>query len=180
MPRTGARRLVIDISVARSAGGERATHPTAKNCRDFLQVVLAKHYWVVMSPEILTEWVKYRVPIAITWLAAMRQKDRVYDITPPEFEELHPKIEGCARGEAQLRHMLEDLHLIKAALVTDRTVVSGDREVQHLFARATPDVKELRNIVWVDANDESVVAWAQGGALRTKELHLATLAKNIS
>jgi hypothetical protein len=132
-----------------------------------------------MSPEILAEWVKYRVPIAITWLTAMRQKDRVHDVTPPEFGELHSKIEACAKGEAQLRHMIEDLHLIKAALVTDRTVISGDREAQQLFAKATPDIKELRNIVWVDANEEGVVAWVQGGAMRTKNLQLATLASNI-
>lgn len=175
MPR-GARRLVIDISVARAAGGEQATHPLAKNCRDFLEVVRRKHYSVVMSPEILAEWKKYRVPIAIAWLTAMRQKGKVYDVTPLDFEEMRLKIEGCARGDAQLRHMMEDIHLIKAALVTDRTVVSGDREVQHLFAKAAPDVEELRNIVWVDANQEDVVAWAQSGALRAKARYLVNLA----
>lgn len=179
MPRTGAHKLVIDISVARAAGGEHAVHPLAKSCRDFLEVVRKKHYLVVMSPEIRAEWVKYRVPIAITWLTAMQQKGKVHFVTPPDFEELRLKIEGCARGKAQLRHMIEDIHLIKAALVTDRTVISGDREVQHLFARATPDVKELRNIVWVDANEAGLLAWVQGGAMRTKNLQLATLASNI-
>ena len=51
-----SKRLVIDTDVAKASGSKTATHPRAKNCRDFLLAVRKLNYSVVMSEEIRKEW----------------------------------------------------------------------------------------------------------------------------
>ena len=46
-----SKRLVIDASVARAAGGEDATYPISVSCRDFLKAVLDLSHRVVMTPD---------------------------------------------------------------------------------------------------------------------------------
>ena len=55
-----SKRLVIDASVARAAGGEDATFPISVYCRDFLQAVLDISHRVVMTPDIRDEWNKHQ------------------------------------------------------------------------------------------------------------------------
>ena len=56
MDRAKSKRLVIDADVLHSAGGEEATHSTAKRCRDFLKAVLTICHRVVRTPDIDKEW----------------------------------------------------------------------------------------------------------------------------
>jgi hypothetical protein len=55
MPVKRSKRLVIDASVARSAGGETAVFPTSKHCRDFLRATLETGHCVVMTPVIRSD-----------------------------------------------------------------------------------------------------------------------------
>jgi hypothetical protein len=130
-----------------------------------------------MSPEIREEWIKHSSFFAVTWLTAMQASGRVDDVSPPAFDDLKQGIEQCAAGPAQCAAMLKDLHLIKAALITDRTIISGDRELKTLLAGACVHIRELRSITWIDANELDLVAWAQGGAMRSKDRRLQALVK---
>lgn len=49
MPEKISKRLVIDASVARSAGKKDATDPRSVRCRDFLKTVLEISHRVVMT-----------------------------------------------------------------------------------------------------------------------------------
>jgi len=62
--------------------------------------------------------------------------------------------------------MLEDVHLIEAALVTDRLVVALDERVRRHYRRACSVVPGLRRIVWVNPNrkEESANIWLRTGA----------------
>lgn len=58
MPAKISRRLVIDVSIAYASGGEEATFPTSKNCRDFLIAVRALGHRAVMTFAITAEMLK--------------------------------------------------------------------------------------------------------------------------
>jgi hypothetical protein len=71
MAKTTSRRLVIDADVARSAGGEQATHPRSKHCRDFPRAVLEICHRLVLTPLTGDEWKRHRSRFAATWLGQM-------------------------------------------------------------------------------------------------------------
>jgi hypothetical protein len=73
-----SKRLVIDTSIARSAGGPDATYPTSKRCRDFLQDVLAFRHRVVMTADIREEWHRHRSRFARAWLVSMYARKNVH------------------------------------------------------------------------------------------------------
>ena len=50
-----SKRLVIDASIARSAGGSKATVACSTHCRDFLKSVLEICHRIVMTPEMMSE-----------------------------------------------------------------------------------------------------------------------------
>jgi hypothetical protein len=50
-PRMG-KNLVIDASIARSCGDEKATYPTSVRCRNFLLETQASQHRIVFTPDI--------------------------------------------------------------------------------------------------------------------------------
>ncbi len=159
------QRLVIDASVARASGGKDAVHPTAKNCRDFLTAVLQICHCVVMTPPIIKEWKKHQSAFARKWRVQMEGRKKVVRIEPSADASLDRKLARAARGN-KLAAMRKDLHLIEAALATDLTVVARDDEARGLFASASGNVRELKDIVWVnpDNAEESPLTWLKNGA----------------
>jgi hypothetical protein len=77
MPTKISRRLVIDASVARSSGGEAATYPTSKHCRDFLKATLKICHRVVMTPDIMEEWRAHQSGFARRWRVSMEARKKV-------------------------------------------------------------------------------------------------------
>ena len=95
---------------------------------------------------------------------ARRKIDR---INPPEDEELQDKVTNTANDEDETEVMQKDFHLLHAALATDQTIISLDETIRGLFARASRQVGEIRNIIWVNPNrttEEQPITWLQNGA----------------
>jgi hypothetical protein len=162
------KRVVIDTDVVKASGGETTTHPTSKNCRDFLMTVRALNYRVVMSAEIRKEWNEHASNFARRWWGAMERRKKVCDIgNPPRDKNLRTKISSTARSEKQIETMEKDFHLLQAALETDQRTISLDETIRGLFARASQRVGEIRNIIWVNPDrvaEEEPISWLQNGA----------------
>ena len=162
-----SKRLVIDTDVAQASGSEKATHPRAKHCRDFLQKMLSLGHSVVMTPEISNEWKRHRSGFARRWRVSMDARKKVYRVNAPVDEELRDKIEKTATNDKEDEDMQKDFHLLEAARETDQTIISLDEIVRGLFARATQHVGEIRDIVWVNPDqteEEEPLVWLQNGA----------------
>lgn len=174
MPAKVSRRLVIDASVARSAGGEQSTFPTSKHCRDFLKSVLSICHRVVMTPEIAEEWNKHRSNFARTWRVSMVARKKEIRLPSQHHEKLRTKIESAASSEKSCAAMLKDVHLLEAALATDSVVVSLDDVVKNLFSASCQSVGEIKSIVWVnpDEGNGKTQAWLEKGAKPDKNLRL--------
>jgi len=163
-----SKRLVIDASIAHSAGGEGATYPTSVHCRDFLKAVLEICHQVVMTPDIREEWNRHQSNFSRTWLRTMVAKKKIeYRSDIPANDELWNKIKAIVASDKACEAMLKDFRLIEAALATDKTVISLDDTVRKLFDKGAIRVGELRNVVWVNPDkieEEKPIEWLENGA----------------
>jgi len=149
------KRLVIDASVAQSCGGPDSVHPTAARCRDFLLAVLQVCHRVVMPKALRDQWRDHRSWYSSTWLTSMfaRKKVQLECEDPPNS--LEAPLRGAGLNDEQLTHALGDRHLVEAALSSDRIVVSRDNNARAAFRQAAGSVAEIRNITWVNPEEES-------------------------
>lgn len=161
-----SKRLIIDADVARASGSETATHPRAEHCRDFLNAVLSLGYRIVMTERINNEWKNHQSRFARRWRVSMDARKKIVRVNPPEGAELQNKVASTTNDEDEIEAIEKDFHLLQAALATDQTVISLDETIRHLFVRASQQVGEIRNIIWVnpDKVEEQPIAWLQNGA----------------
>ncbi len=162
-----SKRLVIDTDVAQASGDEDATDPRAIHCRDFLKAVRSQNHRVVMTRKISDEWKRHRSRFALEWRVSMDARRKIDRINPPENEELQDKVTDTASDEDEIETIQKDFHLLQAALATDQTVISLDETVRVLFKRASQQVGEIRNIIWVNPDkttEEHPIFWLQNGA----------------
>jgi hypothetical protein len=169
-----SRRLVIDASVARSSGGEDATYPLSKQCRDFLKKTLAVCHRVVLTPSVRAEWKKHESRFAREWRTAMMARKRLVLADMPEDAALREAIEDAAETERGRSARLKDAHLVEAAQATDRTVVSLDDTVRGLFGAASKRVRVLGTVVWANPGHEAedCSTWLDEGAPPDKHRQL--------
>lgn len=183
MPAKISRRLVIDASVARAAGGEDATNPISQNCRDFLKALRDFGHIIVMTPDIKEEWNKHQSIFANRWRSSMVAKKQLeYRSDIPENRELWNAIARLAATDKQRAEMFKDLRLIEAALATDKTVVSlDDNTARKFFANAADEVDELKEIVWVNPAkpEEQAIFWLENGAAPEKERKLGFRSEEV-
>jgi hypothetical protein len=174
VPRTFTKRLVIDASVARAAGPKEATYPTSKQCRDFLQVTLHKGHRFVMTPEIREEWERHQSGIARRWRTAMVQKGRLVFLENLADEKIRDQIDADDANEKDRAAMQKDVHVIEAAIATDKTVASLDDVVRRLFAEASRHIGEFRSVVWINPSrqEEKPIEWLKSGAKPEDERRL--------
>lgn len=162
------KRIVVNASVARAAGGENATASVSINCTEFLETFRdnTPHH-VVMTLELSEEWDEHQSNFAAAWLANMIATKRFHYVALPQNKILHDKIEATANREKDINAMLKDFYLLGAALATDRIVISLDETIRTLFARATQQVGEIREIIWVNPDrttEEQPITWLKNGA----------------
>ncbi len=172
-----SKRLVIDTDVAQASGDEDATDPRAIHCRDFLKEVRSQNHRVVMTRKISDEWKRHRSGFAHEWKVSMYARRKIDRINPPEHVELQDKVTNTTNNENEIEALRKDFHLLQAALVTDQTIISLDETVRGLFKRASQQVGEIRDIIWVNPDrttEEQPITWLQNGAPSEAHRRLST------
>jgi len=171
MPSRKSKRLVIDTSIARSSGGKDAVHPTSKHCRDFLQAVLKICHQVVMSEDIEHEWDNHQSNFARMWRTAMVSKRKVCAVSIQQSARMRSSIQNIAHSEKAAQAMIKDVHLIEAAIATDKIVFSLDEEVRTLFRMAAASIVPLRKVHWANPDNiqEGIIEWLENGARMERE-----------
>ncbi len=164
MANQGSRRLVIDADVVHSAG--ETEHPISSACRRFLETVLDVGHQVVMTDAILAEWHDHMSRYSRRWCRQMYGRRRVYRIEKDEERDnnLRKRIDQAVHRD-QKAIVAKDVHLIEAAIVTDRLVTSKDESARGVFKDASDQVSDLKQIVWVNptCNNETPIEWLENG-----------------
>ncbi len=158
--------LVIDACVASAAGGPDAVHPVSTSCRDSLIAVYDDRHRMVMSPDIKKEWDILRSKFARSWRLSMFRRNLVKSVDPPAMEDTWNSVARTISDPTKKAAAKKDFHLIRAAIETDRVVISLDEKSRQLFASASSTVSSLGKIVWANPSvaKEKVVSWIKGGA----------------
>lgn len=161
------RRLVIDPSIARAAGGVDAVFPTSKICRDTLSEVLTIGHQLVMTTDLRDEWRRHQSRFARTWLVSMYARRKVHtadDVS--RNESLRLGLIRTAELAVQRAAILKDCHLVEAALATDRAILSLDERMRALLHRAAASVEDLQQVAWVNPTNaaEGCSEWLHAGA----------------
>jgi hypothetical protein len=161
-----SKRIVIDNSIARSAGGPEAKAPESIYCRDFLIAVMNICHKVVLTDDVKGEWRKHRSNFTRSWLVKMVSKKKAIIAGNVQNQELRDKIKHFARTDKQCEAMLKDVLLVEAALATDKIVAARDDTVRNLLSEIADKVIELKYIIWVNPcnKDEQVIEWLEAGA----------------
>lgn len=164
MSKGQSKRLVVDASVANSAG--QTTHPISKACRETLEIILHHQHKVVMTKEVSDEWKKHQSRYSLTWLASMTARKRVVRLNIEQDNDLRRRIEELEMSETDFIAIMKDVHLAEAALITDHTVLSRDDKMRVLLKRICKRVGSLKVIIWVNpANErEQAIQWLTQGA----------------
>jgi predicted nucleic acid-binding protein len=166
-----SKRLVIDASIAMAAG--RTMHPTSSACRAFLEEVRKICHRTVLTPALAKEWKKHQSGFAAEWIIEMRSRRKVVDVALPENQMVRDQQAVKARGKIS-KAVAKDLHLVEAALETDKAVVSLDEKARHdLLTEATAkitwvncDVEGRRAIDWLRKGARPKKDWQLGSAIR--------------
>ncbi|MHB8626334.1 MAG: hypothetical protein ACYDBJ_06285 [Aggregatilineales bacterium] len=177
------KRLVIDASIARSAGPEGATFPTSKHCRELLKTVMTANHRVVFTPDITEEWKKHQSAFARQWKTSMYAHRRIDEIAyetliqlivHKRLDKLRVMIARIAMSDKNRDIMLKDCHLLEGAAITDEIVLSLDDEVRALFAQACAKIGPIRAIIWAnpDSHNSEILIWLNEGASVKKEWQL--------
>jgi len=128
--------------------------------------VLRICHHLVMDAEVASEWDRERSGFARDWRVSMFARKKVFNVADPQRESLTEKIRQATHVQRDQDAMLDDLHLVEAALAADETIISLDDSARGLFAAAAQVVGELRSVVWVNPShaEEDILAWLESGA----------------
>jgi hypothetical protein len=158
-----SKRLVIDTSVARGAGGEDAVHPDSKACRDFLLAVLSICHRIVVNAEMKQEWDKHQSKFFRSWRLQMvaKRKFIFVDEKYEEFADVKARIEKLADTYDDREAMEKDCFLLELAIAHDKIVVSKDEKVRNLFGQIAIEVSEIRDVNWINpiVPKETPIEW---------------------
>ena len=165
MANQGSRRLVIDTDVVCSASESVKSVP--RTCREFLETVLDVGHRVVITDVIWAEWGHHRSRYSSKWLTQMYGRKRVCRIKMGKEHDanLRKRIDN-ALPQKQRQLAAKDVHLIEAAIMTDRLISSREKDARKAFMGASNGVAELKKIVWVNPTfvDEEPLKWLKNGA----------------
>lgn len=143
--------IVIDADIARSSGFSE--HPLSSGSRALLDRVKSGNHTAVMCPTLRAEWKKHRSLYSSRWLASMIAKKRV-DFVNLEHT-LKDKIESEVDDEKLKSVTTKDCHLVDAALISDKIVVSNDSNARKAFCELSMSLLgELKSIVWFHPIDD--------------------------
>ena len=167
MRKRNSKQLVIDADVAQASGTDTATHTRAIQCRDFLQTVLSECHRVVMTRTIGNEWDRHQSRFARIWRKSMYARRKVVGIDSTEENITIETLSMTTNNQDEIDIMQKDIHLLQAAMRTDKMIISLDETVRILFANAANHVRTISSIIWVNPEKKEIeqpINWLKSGA----------------
>jgi hypothetical protein len=160
--RKGTRwRLVIDTSILSAATDRESEDPIPGSCAKLLTDVYRICHQVVFTSESLMEWNNRRSNFAKRWRVWMEGEKKVHRLDDScRDEELRGACERLfsdGDGPDVWEEVEKDLHLVEAALATDKIVLSLERRIYECFqwACSRRGARILGEIYWFNPVHEA-------------------------
>lgn len=166
--------FVIDACIACSMGGPEAVDPTSKNCFDVLFQIFDQSHKIAVSDKLFDEYEKHYSGYFNDWFLTMIRKSSVEYISGCENLKLRDQIKAniCKHHKVEVEQkaiiaiVCKDVHLLEAALPTDKFIISNDKKCRNQLIRLMNTDEEkfgISIITWVIA-DEHLIDWFKDGA----------------
>jgi hypothetical protein len=127
-----------------------------------------------MTKEIAAEWKRHKSRFATSWRASMTARKRVVWLEDSALPSLRKR--ASKFNEGRCRAVIEkDLHLIEAAIASDRTVLSRDGRAGACFRVFAENESSIRDVAWVCPvqNEAHLHGWLKEGRPSLTSLRLA-------
>jgi hypothetical protein len=161
------RRIVIDTDVVCAAGVVHTGDVRPAMCGRFLSATRDHGHYVVITDEMLLEWRRRQSRFSSSWLTSMFARRQVQRVVPVPVR-LQPAMASAGLTAKEQRACEKDLHLIEAAIATDRRIASLDETARDLLRRvaAMPEGKTIASVHWINPERpaEDALAWLAVGA----------------
>lgn len=116
-----------------------------------MELVLTICHRAALSDELAAEWDNHQSPFFMTWRIQMKNLGKIVDIaSKPDHQGLRDKILATASTAKKQTEMQKDIHLVEAALESDRIIASLEQNSRALFHQAADTVPELRQVMWIN------------------------------
>lgn len=128
-----SRLFAIDASVLRSAGAKEGH---SSHCAALLTSILEICHRAAFSAEIKAEWDKHQSRFSVKWRASMVARKKMIRLNiEPTQSLLLAQIESVP-DLSPLDHLAltKDAHMLAAAVVSDRIILTGDCILRNLSA----------------------------------------------
>ena len=118
-----------------------------------------------MIQEIFEEWRVHQSKYSAIWLRRMFGRRQVDYEQSARDHMLRARIDDSLCGNQRVIDR-KDVHLVEAALATDRLVASRDEKARGAFRDAAALVQELKGIVWINPTltADAPIHWLRSGA----------------
>lgn len=165
MAKARPRLLVVDASIARAAG-DISLHPISLRCREALECIRNHNHKMAMSESIRAEWDHHQSRFARLWRLSMMARKQIVPLNEDDLPDLGPRILKATSDESLQAIMIKDKHLLEAALIADKRVLSKDDKVRDQIRAHIQSLSEVRKILWCNPCEEKerVVDWLKQGA----------------
>jgi hypothetical protein len=90
----------------------------------------------------------------------------VYNLSISVNEELRLKIECLTINDKKRAAILKDIHLIEAALLANKIIISIDGTAKGYFQEVMQEIVVLKHIAWINPciGEEEFINWLDNGA----------------
>ena len=144
--------FVVDVSVMCDAGQSESDRQKA--CREVLGAIRRGHR-IAWSDQLEDEWRRQRVQpqFARQWLVEMERRQRVRRVGQVEPAAASAAVGTLADGHERKGPMAKDLHLVEAALMADRVVISNDNRARGHFRWLLAQVQGAWGVAWANPTE---------------------------
>jgi hypothetical protein len=163
----GTYRLVVDASIAQSAG--EGTDPSSESylCRETLNSIKGTQLRLVMTVDIGREWDRHQSAWSRDWRTKMMVRQQVEVLRSLHDTQMRDDLlKLTGNVEAKRLAASDDVILLEAALATDKRVLSKERIAREFFADCAKRVRKLGHILWANPcrPEENSRDWLRSGA----------------
>ncbi|OHB68183.1 MAG: hypothetical protein A2Y77_13585 [Planctomycetes bacterium RBG_13_62_9] len=141
-----SRLLVVDASVARSAG--ETEHPVSSACRDALERILKVCHRVIMTEAIRLEWNKHQSRFTRIWYRSMVARRKIRRAVGTPINPAPEAIEALSAGERE--NLRKDLCLIEAACDGDGIILTRDDVIVAIWQKCQDGFRLPKPIRWIN------------------------------
>ncbi|HVU11630.1 MAG TPA: hypothetical protein VHD90_10140 [Phototrophicaceae bacterium] len=163
------KRLIVDSDVMQAAGYKNEP-PSSKICREVLTTILNICHRVVLTETLQEEWSRHAEQSAFSryWQVEMagRHEKLLAVRNSTRNRPLLDKLDQVVTDENIKARLRKDIHLVEAALLADKIVISMNERDRNHFHSYAGEIEELRQIMWVNPtnSNEEVIEWLREGA----------------